>query len=99
MRRIDDRWTERTLEWIPRDVKRPRGRPPTGQGDVFATRMDQLRAQLIHRCSGSRTSSTSPTKLENILYDNGRKERKRVEEMLGSARLVKTGHPSSQVSK
>ncbi|KAK6755348.1 hypothetical protein RB195_013992 [Necator americanus] len=29
MRRIDDRWTERTLGWIPRDAKRPRGRPPT----------------------------------------------------------------------
>ncbi|KAK6749788.1 hypothetical protein RB195_002036 [Necator americanus] len=29
MRRIDDRWTKRTLEWIPRDAKRPRRRPPT----------------------------------------------------------------------
>ncbi|KAK6732235.1 hypothetical protein RB195_016553 [Necator americanus] len=29
MRRIDDRWTKRTFEWIPRDAKRPRGRPPT----------------------------------------------------------------------
>ncbi|KAK6764609.1 hypothetical protein RB195_024799 [Necator americanus] len=29
MRRIDDRWTKRTLEWIPRDAKRPRGRLPT----------------------------------------------------------------------
>ncbi|KAK6749331.1 hypothetical protein RB195_001751 [Necator americanus] len=29
MRRIDDRWTKRTLEWIPRNAKRPRGRPPT----------------------------------------------------------------------
>ncbi|KAK6760849.1 hypothetical protein RB195_022061 [Necator americanus] len=46
MRRIDDRWTKRMLEWIPRDTKRPRGRPPTRWGDVFAARMDQLRAQL-----------------------------------------------------
>ncbi|KAK6749833.1 hypothetical protein RB195_002068 [Necator americanus] len=46
MRRIDDRWTKRTLEWIPRGAKRSRGRPPTRWGDMFATRMDQLRAQL-----------------------------------------------------
>ncbi|KAK6747825.1 hypothetical protein RB195_000799 [Necator americanus] len=46
MRRIDDRWSKRTLEWIPRDAKRPRWRPPTKWGDVFATRMDQLRAEL-----------------------------------------------------
>ncbi|KAK6735433.1 hypothetical protein RB195_018569 [Necator americanus] len=42
MRRIGGRWTRRTLEWIPRGAKRPRGR----WGDVFATRMDHLRAQL-----------------------------------------------------
>ncbi|KAK6744367.1 hypothetical protein RB195_011209 [Necator americanus] len=46
MRRIDDRWTKRALEWIPRGAKRRGGRPPTRWGDVFATRMDQLRAQL-----------------------------------------------------
>ncbi|KAK6734351.1 hypothetical protein RB195_017871 [Necator americanus] len=46
MRRIDDRWTKRTLEWIPKGAKRPRGRPPTRWGDVFAARMDQPRAQL-----------------------------------------------------
>ncbi|KAK6763456.1 hypothetical protein RB195_023957 [Necator americanus] len=46
VRRIDDRWTKRTLEWIQKDAKRPRGRPPTRWGDVFATRMDQLRGLL-----------------------------------------------------
>ncbi|KAK6764182.1 hypothetical protein RB195_024486 [Necator americanus] len=46
MKRIYDRWTKRTLELIPRDAKRPRGRPPARCGDVFAIRMDQLRAQL-----------------------------------------------------
>ncbi|KAK6727389.1 hypothetical protein RB195_005217 [Necator americanus] len=46
MRRIDDRWTKRKLEWIPRDAKRPRGRPPTRWGDMFAARMDEVRAQL-----------------------------------------------------
>ncbi|KAK6760946.1 hypothetical protein RB195_022136 [Necator americanus] len=93
MRRIDNRWTKRTLEWIPRDAKHPRGRPPKRWGDVFATRIDQLKAGY-----GSRTSSTSLTKLENILDDNGERT-KRVEEMLGPARPVKTGHLSILVSK
>ncbi|KAK6742575.1 hypothetical protein RB195_010062 [Necator americanus] len=62
MRRIDDRWTKRTLDWITRDAKRPRGRPPTRWGDVFATRMDQLRAQV----DTARTSSTSLTKREHL---------------------------------
>ncbi|KAK6737274.1 hypothetical protein RB195_019770 [Necator americanus] len=88
MRRIDDRWTKRSLEWIPREPKRPRERPPTRWGDVFATRMDKLRAGY-----GSRISSTSLTKLENILDDN-REGTKRVEEMLGPAGPVKTGHLS-----
>ncbi|KAK6754350.1 hypothetical protein RB195_013384 [Necator americanus] len=42
---------------------------------------------------GSRISSTSFTNLENILDDNG-EGTKRVEEMLGAARPVKTGHLS-----
>ncbi|KAK6757724.1 hypothetical protein RB195_015501 [Necator americanus] len=46
MRRTDDSWTKRTPERIPRDAKRPRGRPPTRWGNVFTARMDQLRAQL-----------------------------------------------------
>ncbi|KAK6742959.1 hypothetical protein RB195_010311 [Necator americanus] len=40
MRRIDDRWTKRTLKWIPKDAKSPR--PPAKWGDVLATRMNQL---------------------------------------------------------
>ncbi|KAK6740203.1 hypothetical protein RB195_008585 [Necator americanus] len=40
-----------------------------------------------------KTSSTSLTKLENILDDNG-EGTKRVEEMLGPTRPVKTGHLS-----
>ncbi|KAK6763962.1 hypothetical protein RB195_024337 [Necator americanus] len=64
MKRIENgRWTKRTLEWIPRDAKRPRGRPPTRWGDVFAARMDQLRAQLDTaqgpRQRHSRSSRTS----------------------------------------
>ncbi|KAK6755736.1 hypothetical protein RB195_014244 [Necator americanus] len=35
------------------DAKRPRRRPPTRWGDVFATRMDELRAQL-HTAQGPR---------------------------------------------
>ena len=46
VRRTDDRWTKRTLEWIPREVKRPRGRPPKRWADVFVEKMDQLRNQL-----------------------------------------------------
>ncbi|VDM75686.1 unnamed protein product [Strongylus vulgaris] len=29
MRRTNDRWTLKALEWIPHEAKRPRGRPPT----------------------------------------------------------------------
>ncbi|KAK6733681.1 hypothetical protein RB195_017437 [Necator americanus] len=87
MRRIDDRRTKRTLEWIPRGAKRPRGRPPTRWGDVYAAPAESSAGY------GSRTSSTSLAKLENILDDNG-EGTKRVEEMLGLARPVKTGHLS-----
>ncbi|KAK6735303.1 hypothetical protein RB195_018477 [Necator americanus] len=89
MRRIDDRWTKRTLEWIPRDGKCPRERPPTRWGDVFATRMDQVRAQLgtaqEPRQSHSRNLRTSWMTMGGT---------KRVEEMLEPARPVKTGHLS-----
>ena len=46
VRRTDDRWTKRTLEWIPSEVKRPRGRPPKRWADVFVEKVDQLRNQL-----------------------------------------------------
>ncbi|KAK6760422.1 hypothetical protein RB195_021768 [Necator americanus] len=59
MRRIDEEWTKRALEWIPRDGKRSRGRPPTRWGDVFAKRMDQLRAQLDAAQGHSRNLRTS----------------------------------------
>ncbi|KAE9414118.1 hypothetical protein Angca_001998, partial [Angiostrongylus cantonensis] len=29
MRRTDDRWTKRTVEWTPRECKRPLGQPRT----------------------------------------------------------------------
>ncbi|KAK6765487.1 hypothetical protein RB195_025413 [Necator americanus] len=45
IRRVAGRWTKTTLEWIPRDAKCPRGRPPTRWNDVYAALMDQLRAQ------------------------------------------------------
>ncbi|VDM67619.1 unnamed protein product [Strongylus vulgaris] len=35
------------LEWIPREAKRPRGKPTTRRADVFLTRMDQLNSQLV----------------------------------------------------
>ena len=41
IRRTDDRWTKRTIEWSPRDHKRPRGRPPTRWADVFTTQIKQ----------------------------------------------------------
>ncbi|KAK6765084.1 hypothetical protein RB195_025136 [Necator americanus] len=80
MRRIDERWTKRTLEWIPIDAKRPRGRPPTRWGVCYTGGPAESSAGY-----GSRTSSPSLTKLENILDDND-EGTKRVEEMLGPAR-------------
>ncbi len=56
MRRDDDRWTRRTLEWIPRGTKRPRGRPPKRWADVFAARMSLLSSQ---QDSGSRVRNRS----------------------------------------
>ncbi|KAK6734857.1 hypothetical protein RB195_018191 [Necator americanus] len=78
MRRIDDRWTKRTLEWILRDAMRPRGRQPTRWGDVFATQVDHLRAQV----DTAQGPHQRHPELENILDDIG-EGTKRVEEMLG----------------
>uniref|UniRef100_A0A0K0D4F9 NADH dehydrogenase [ubiquinone] 1 alpha subcomplex subunit n=1 Tax=Angiostrongylus cantonensis TaxID=6313 RepID=A0A0K0D4F9_ANGCA len=46
MRRTDDRWTKRTVEWTPRECKRPLGRPPTRWADVFVNKVNQLYPQL-----------------------------------------------------
>ena len=43
MRREDDRWTRRTVEWIPWDCPRPRGRPPKRWGDVFVEHVKLMR--------------------------------------------------------
>ena len=43
MRRADDRWTGRTVEWISRDCPRPRGRPPIGWADVFVEHVTKMR--------------------------------------------------------
>ncbi|VDM76391.1 unnamed protein product [Strongylus vulgaris] len=37
----------RSLEWIPRKAKRPRGRPPSRWADLFVAQMDQLNSQLV----------------------------------------------------
>ncbi|WKX91158.1 hypothetical protein Q1695_009751 [Nippostrongylus brasiliensis] len=36
LRRKDDRWSLRVTEWLPRDHKRPLGRPPTRWADSFS---------------------------------------------------------------
>ncbi|VDM70652.1 unnamed protein product [Strongylus vulgaris] len=47
MRRTDDRWTLRTLEWMPCEAKRPRRRPPTIWVDVFVVGVEQLNSQFV----------------------------------------------------
>ena len=96
VKRTDDTWTERILEWKPREIKRPRGRPPKRWADVFVEKLDQLSNQLdtvledgIDSREGLRAKSNSPAFL-----DDASERTKRMEEMLGPARFVKTGHLS-----
>ncbi|KAK6752205.1 hypothetical protein RB195_003556 [Necator americanus] len=72
------------------DAKRPRGRTQTRWTDVFAMTDGPAESSAGY---GPRISSTSLTKLENIMDDNG-EGTKRAEEILGPARPVKTGHLS-----
>ncbi|KAK6757901.1 hypothetical protein RB195_015616 [Necator americanus] len=80
MKRIDDRWTERTLDSGSQEMLNAL-EGDRQQDGVFATRMPAESSAGY----GSRTSSTSLTKLENIwtnMDDNG-EGTKRVEEMWG----------------
>ncbi|VDM78560.1 unnamed protein product [Strongylus vulgaris] len=54
MRRTVDRWTPRTMEWISREAKRPRGRSSARWAYVFVTRMDQLNSPLVRNGCGPR---------------------------------------------
>ncbi|KAK6767010.1 hypothetical protein RB195_026339 [Necator americanus] len=92
MRRIEDRWTKRTLQLITRNDKRLR---ETANEIGPCVRCADGPAESSAGYS-SRTSSSSLTKHENILHGNG-EGMKRVEEMLGPALPVKTCHPSIQV--
>ena len=47
MRRTDDRWTKRTVEWTPREYKRPLGRPPKRWADVFVANVSHLYPQML----------------------------------------------------
>ncbi|WKY07549.1 hypothetical protein Q1695_007202 [Nippostrongylus brasiliensis] len=51
MRRDDDRWTRRTVEWLPRDCTRPRGRSPARWSDVF---VERIKTMLYSRTADSR---------------------------------------------
>ncbi|WKY04191.1 hypothetical protein Q1695_005291 [Nippostrongylus brasiliensis] len=93
MSRDDDRWTRRTVEWLPRGCTRPRGRPPARWFDVFVERIKTMLCSRTadSRCRQSRLPSESPP--INKL-DDDRETTKRMELVLGPARSVKPGHLS-----
>ncbi|KAK6732792.1 hypothetical protein RB195_016891 [Necator americanus] len=99
MRTIDDRWTKRTLQWIPRDPERTRRRPPNESKKVpykYKIHIKRMNGPAERSAGyGLKTSATSlrNKKLENTSDDNS-EGIKQVEKTLGPAHPVKI-----QVSK
>ena len=52
MRLNDNRWTRAVTDWIPRDVKRAAGRPPTRWSEFFTKTFEKRHdAQRVPRAS------------------------------------------------